>query len=60
MRHGFNQSVITLLAASLLLATPAFAQDSVTKVPPLDAKAQAKADADEKKAEEKKKKEEDE
>jgi beta-barrel assembly-enhancing protease len=58
MRYGFSQSVITLLAASLLLATPAFAQDSVTKVPPLDAKAQAKADAEDKKAEDKKKKEE--
>jgi predicted Zn-dependent protease len=63
MRHGFNQSVIMLLAASLLLATPALAQDSVTPIDPAaqakaDAKAQARADAEAKKAEEKKKKEE--
>src|SRR5262245_49885123 len=55
MRYGFNQSVITLLAAFLLLATPALAQDSVTKIDP---KAQAKADAEAKKAADKKKKEE--
>ena len=51
MRHGFRRSITVLLAASLFLTTPAFAQTSD------EAKAQAKAAAEAKKQEEKKIKE---
>ena len=62
MRHEFNKLVVALVAASLLLTTPLFAQDTGViqnkAAAEADAKAKKKAEEEAKKAAEKKRKEE--
>ena len=62
MRHGFSKLVVALVAASLLLTTPLFAQDTGViqnkAAAEADAKAKKKAEDEARKAAEKKRKEE--